>query len=146
MKKGRLALSGVVVSAVSPAEFRTAKDVEMPQPDPQAGEAVRHFKAGMVMRYSFLIYNARLDKAQGSPQLQVQARLFRGGQPVFTGKVQPFTLNNPPDLSRLAARGAITLGTDVVPGEYTLEVIVNDLLADEKRRTATQWIDFEVVK
>jgi hypothetical protein len=73
-------------------------------------------------------------------------RLFRGGQPVFTGKVQPFALNNPPDLGRLAAGGAVTLGNNIVPGEYVLQVTVNDLLADEKHRTASQWIDFEVIK
>jgi hypothetical protein len=32
------------------------------------------------------------------------------------------------------------------PGEYVLQVVVTDALAPEKRRTATQWIDFEVVK
>lgn len=137
LKKGRLALSGLVLNA---------KEEEAQPPDPQAGEAVRHFKSGAVLRYSFVIYNARLDKDTRSPQLQVQVQLFRGGQPVFTGKVQPFTLNNPPDLGRLAASGAVTLGTNILPGEYVLQVTVNDLLADEKRRTTSQWIDFEVSK
>ena len=137
LKKNRLALSGLVLNA---------KEGEAQQPDPQAGEAVRHFKSGMVMRYSFVIYNARLDKDTRSPQLQVQVQLFRGGQPIFTGKVQPFALNNPPDLGRLAASGAVTLGTNMVPGEYVLQVTVNDLLADEKRRTTSQWIDFEIIK
>ena len=41
---------------------------------------------------------------------------------------------------------AVTLGADMAPGEYVLEVTVNDLLADEKHRTATQWMDFEIVK
>jgi hypothetical protein len=31
-------------------------------------------------------------------------------------------------------------------GDYMLQVIVTDLLAKEKQRTATQWIDFEVIK
>lgn len=137
LKKGRLALSGLVLNA---------KEEDAQRPDPQASEAVRHFKSGAVMRYSFVIYNARLDKDTRSPQLQVQVRLFRGGQLIFSGKVQPFALNNPPDLGRLAASGALTLGTDMVPGEYVLQVTVNDLLADEKRRTASQWIDFEISK
>jgi hypothetical protein len=138
LKKGGLALSGLVLN--------TKEEDARQQPDLQAGEAVRRFKSGMVLRYSFVIYNARLDKNTRSPQLQVQMRLFRGGQPVFTGKVQPFALNNPPDLGRLAASGAVTLGTNMGPGEYVLQVTVNDLLADEKRRTASQWIDFEVIK
>jgi VWFA-related protein len=137
LKKGRLALSGLVLNA---------KEEDLQRPDPQASEAVRHFKPGAVLRYSLVIYNARLDKDKRSPQLQVLVRLFRGGQLIFTGKVQPFALNNPPDLGRLAASGALTLGTNMGPGEYVLQVTVNDLLADERRRTASQWIDFEVIK
>jgi len=33
-----------------------------------------------------------------------------------------------------------------VPGDYVLQVIVKDMLADEKHRTVTQWMDFEIVK
>jgi hypothetical protein len=147
LKRGRLALSGLVVSAsASGTQAAGAGESETRQADPQAGEAVRRFKQGALVRYSFVIYNARLDKVARAPRLEVQVRLFRGGQPVFTGKVQPFTLNNPPDLSRLAAGGAVTLGADMQPGEYVLQVTVNDLLADEKHRIATQWMDFELVK
>lgn len=148
LKKGRLALSGLVVNASAaggPAVEQGGEGAQ-PQTDPQAGEAVRHFRTGMVMRYGFVIYNARVDKDTRSPRLQVQLRLFRDGQPVFTGKVQPFALNNPPDLSRLAAGGSITLGADMPPGEYLLQVTVNDLVADEKHRAASQWIDFEITK
>ena len=147
LKKGRLALSGLILNAATPGPHAAgAAEGDARQTDPQAGEAVRRFKTGMVMRYGFVIYNARLDKVTRSPQLQVQVRLFRGGQPVFNGKVQPFTLNNPPDLTRLAAGGALTLGADMSPGEYVMQVTVSDLLADEKHRTATQWMDFEIVK
>lgn len=34
----------------------------------------------------------------------------------------------------------------MVPVEHVFQVIVRDLLADEKHRVATQWMDFEVVK
>ena len=93
-----------------------------------------------------MIYNARLSKDTGQPQLQTQARLFRNGQPVFIGKARPFSLSNPPDLSRLSADSMIHLGADMIPGEYLLQVVVTDLLADEKHRTAIMWLDFEVVK
>lgn len=148
LKKGRLALSGLVVNASAagrPAAEQGGEGAPT-EPDPRAGEAVRHFKTGMAMRYSFVIYNARLDKDARSPRLQVQLRLYRDGQPVFTGRVQPFALNNPPDLKRLAAGGSITLGADMPPGEYALQVTVEDLLAEEKHRAASQWIDFQITK
>lgn len=143
LKKGRLALSGLVLGASAAGQ---ESEGARPQPDPRAGEAVRHFKTGMVMRYGFVIYNARLDKDTRAPRLLVQARLYRDGRPVFTGKVQPFALNNPTDLNRLAAGGSITLGADMPPGAYLLQIIVGDLLADEKHRAASQWIDFEITK
>ena len=34
----------------------------------------------------------------------------------------------------------------MTPGEYVLQIIVTDALAKEKHRTATQWMDFEIVK
>jgi hypothetical protein len=33
-----------------------------------------------------------------------------------------------------------------VPGDYVLQVIVKDMLADEKHRSVNQWMDFEIVK
>ena len=32
------------------------------------------------------------------------------------------------------------------PGEYVLQIVVTDLLAKDKYRVATQWMDFEIVK
>ena len=160
MKKNRLELSGIMVSASvrsgstnqqqqnnGSANQSTPNQSEQSETlDTATSAAVRRFHQGDDLRYSFVIYNARLSKDTGQPQLQTQARLFRNGQPVFTGKLHPFALSNPPDLSRLSADSMIHLGTDMIPGEYLLQVVVTDLLADEKHRTAIMWLDFEVVK
>lgn len=144
LKKDHLALSGLMINAVSKSAAQTNHGSA--PAEPEAGEAIRKFRTGMFMRYGFVIYNARLDKTTRQPELQVQMRLYRDGQPVFTGKVQPFALSNPSDLNRLSADGGITLGADLIPGEYVLQVIVNDLLVDEKHRSASQWLDFQIVK
>ncbi|PYS49531.1 MAG: hypothetical protein DMF68_09680, partial [Acidobacteria bacterium] len=160
MKKNRLELSGIMVSAnvrsgpnnqqpqtSGPSNQSTPNQGEQSDPlDMATSAAVRKFHQGDDLRYSFVIYNARLRRETGQPQLQTQARLFRNGRPVFTGKLQPFTLSNPPDLNRLSADSMIHLGADMIPGEYLLQVVVTDLLADEKHRTATAWLDFEIVK
>jgi len=98
------------------------------------------------LQYGFVIYNARVDKAAGQPQLTTQLRLYRDGKVVYAGKENPFRVVNETDLKRLIAGGALQLGTDLIPGEYILQIIVNDTLADEKHRTATQWMDFVIVK
>jgi VWFA-related protein len=116
------------------------------QVEAQASAAVRHFRPNTVLQYSFAIYNARLDKSSGQPRLTTQVCVFRDGKQIFTGKEIPFEVRGVTDLKRLPAGGAIQLGTDMTPGEYVLQVIVTDLLADEKHHTSTQWMDFEVVK
>jgi VWFA-related protein len=166
ISKNRLTLSGLVLSGVNPAHSRgssretTAANGAAPtaprlesaagdisdQVDPQAGPAVRRFRQGMMLHYSFLAYNAQPDKAASRPQLQTQVRLFRDGQQVFAGKAQAVSLSNQADLKRLAIGGILRLGTDMRPGEYILQVIVTDHLASEKYRTATQWIDFEIIE
>ncbi len=146
MKKRRLEISGIMLNATPPEITQTPlNQADLSNFDPANSAAVRHFRLGETMRYSFVIYNPHLDTATGQPQLQTQLRIFRDGQPVFTGKTQRFTLNNPPDISRLSAASAIHLGPDMSPGEYVLQVIVSDLLAGEKYATASRWVDFKIV-
>jgi hypothetical protein len=85
-----------------------------------------------------------LDKTNGQPQLKVQVRLFRDGQPLFTGKEIPLSAANQTDLKRITTVGALQLGTQMQPGEYVLQIIVTDLIADGKYRTAAQSIDFDI--
>ncbi len=153
LKKNRLALSGLVLRGTNPnsanagTNAATSGQTEgVEQGSAEASPVVRHFRIGMLLDYGFFIYNARLDKATNNPKLTTQVILFRDGKAVFTGKILPMALTNQTDLKRLIAGGALQLGSDLIPGEYALEVVVNDELGDEKHRTATQWMDFEIVK
>lgn len=168
LKKDRLALSGIVLSGESPATRTTSStpspaqaganqpatanptgaqaDEGLERGNAQASPAVRHFTKGMRMNYGLVIFNAHLDKATNLPQLTTQVRMFRDGSPVFTGKENPFVIKSAPDLKRLVAGGVLQLGNDLPPGEYVLQIVTNDALANPKYRTATQWIDFEIVK
>jgi VWFA-related protein len=167
LKKNRLAISGIVLRGQDPGEktaaaapaaspspnqaadgaTSSAQDQEAAdQKNPEASPAVRHFSRGMLMDYLFIIYNAHLDKTTNKSQLIAQVRLFRDGQPVFTGKENALGFTGVVDPKRLITSGAIKLGTDLAPGEYVLQISVRDMLADEKYRTVTQWMDFEIVK
>jgi hypothetical protein len=111
-----------------------------------ANTSVRQFRTGTAMVYGIAIYNAKLDKTTGKPNLTIQARLFRNGELVFSGNAVQYELRDQADPKRLAGGGAIQLGTSLKPGEYVLQVVVSDLLAKEKHRVATQWMDFEIVQ
>lgn len=151
LKKKRLALSGIILRG----ENRAAKSTNAPATTQDEGReegnvdtspAVRQFKVNMIMSYGYFIYNPKLDKATSRPQLTTQVRLFREAKQVFVGKELNFDAGQQTDLQRLTAGGAIQLGSGMQPGDYVLQVIVTDLLADKKHRVASQWMDFQIVK
>ena len=150
MKKRRLELSGIMLSSTQPAAAQPSDQAQSNQSDVSNFDlansaAVRQFRQRETMRYSFVIYNPRLDPSTGQPQLETQVRIFRDGQPVFTGRVQRFALNNPPDITRLSAASAIQLRGDMPPGEYVLQLIATDLLARDKYATTSRWVDFKII-
>ncbi|HEX8474563.1 MAG TPA: VWA domain-containing protein [Pyrinomonadaceae bacterium] len=138
--------SPATASSSNVASFVPTDMEEEAEPDPQAVPAVRRFRHGMMLSYVYVIHNAYLERATGRPQLQTQMRLFRDGQMVYSGKVAPFNAEQQTDMKRIFAGGRLHLGTNLPAGEYILQVIVNDPLAPEGRRTATQWMTFEIVQ
>jgi len=155
LQNGRLALSGLVLLAPtqdktgSPSTSVPAPGAQQPKTqddDISSGPAVRRFREGSKILLVYSTYNAQLDQAAHLPQLSAQVRIFREGKPVFTGKPMPIDAAGQQDLKRIANITSLQLGPEFSPGEYVLQVVVTDHLASEKQQTATQWIDFEVVK
>lgn len=145
--KERVSLSGIYLEGSDWAESaRAGAENAKTNPDPQTTAAVRRFKQGDSFDYAFHIYNAKRDRATGTPQLQYQVRLFREGRQVYAGQVQSFNARQEANAKALGAVGRIRLGSELAPGDYVFQVVVFDTLAKEKHRVATQWIDFEIVK
>ena len=107
---------------------------------------MRQFKPGIVIEYAFFIFNPKLDKASARPQITTQVKLFRDVKEIFSGKELPYDSSGQVDLQRLPSGGALQLASSTEPGDYVLQVIVTDSLADKKHRIATQWMDFQIVK
>jgi hypothetical protein len=128
VRRERLALSGIVLS---------------PEIQGEKGPAVRHFQAGDRVRYQLDIYNARRDKSTQSPNLESKIQIFRDNRLVSTEN--PGAISQVPwDSQRQVMSGELTLGPNIAPGHYALQVTVTDKLAPEKHSMASQWIDFEV--
>ena len=161
LSDGKLTLSGLVISGADETRVvpTTANDTlelgtqraaaALPAPldaaDLQAGPALRRLRPGMSLYYNFAIYNAQGDAAR-APQLQMQARLFRDGQLIYTGKPLPVDTEGQKDARHLLAGARMKLGAKAAPGQYVLQVVVTDALArDNKHATAAQWLDFEIV-
>jgi hypothetical protein len=143
LDKGRLALSGLLVN---PREATGATAAAASEAADSSGTSARRFRHGSAFDYGYLVYNARLDRATGRPRLTTQARLFRDGQLVHQSAPQAFDAGRQTDMERLLAAGSLQVGADLAPGEYVLQVVVQDSLAGGKNGLATQWIDFQVVK
>jgi VWFA-related protein len=160
LKKGELALSGIVMAGIDPASTSAqAPGTSTSRPETvnseleaQANPAVRRMCAGMLLNYAYSVYNAVIDKRTHQPQLQTQVRLFRGTDLIYTGKLSKLATLDGPQQSNskqrkpISAVGTFQLGSKEEPGDYFLEVIVTDLLADKNHNTTVSWIDFEVLQ
>jgi len=152
LDKGRLALSGIVLKAEVP---QAAQPNNTPGPEHQEGQvtdvvdtrggpAVRIFKPGTAILYGYQILNAQADAAR-KPDLDVQTRLFRDGRQIYEGKPTPLPgEGQQDDPKRLIGGGRLKLGDKMAMGDYVLQVIVTDKLANEKYQIATQSMDFEI--
>lgn len=108
-----------------------------------ANPAIRHFRPGAVLGYSYKIYNAELDKATHQPKLTVHVRVFREGQVMIEGAPQAAELEPQADLMRVSDYGYLQLPTGALTGTYALQIIIRDLTSN---KVTSQWIDFEVVR
>ena len=113
-------------------------------PESTAVAAVRKFARGTYVAYVYSLYNPRVDPATGRPNLTVQMNLFQNGKMVLEGFPLPVELEKQADWSKVDDYGRFKLNPKSVPGDYTLQLIVKDLLAEEKKATTSGWIDFEI--
>lgn len=129
ISKGRLALSGI---------FLAHHDAHAQEDDEARAlvAAARKFRSGQAIDYYWNIFNAR--GARG--KLMAQVRLFRNGEPVFTGQAQ--AIDAVEKEGKITSIGRLQLGKELVPGEYYLQLIVSDHGAGGN--SAVQWIDFEL--
>jgi VWFA-related protein len=105
--------------------------------------AVRAFKPGEAVVYVYQVLNAHPgENKQGSVEAQV--RLFRNGEPIFTGTPAAPVTAGSSTAARMVCGGAIQLGQKMTPGDYVLQIAVTDKLAKEKHGLVTQAVDFEV--
>jgi len=135
LRNDRLALSGIRLGKAG-----SSTD------DVRSGPAVRQFQQGSPLTVVYTVYNAVIDQNTHRPQLTAQTRIYRDGTAVYTGTSAPLDLSGQVDLKRIVAVAKLELGPEFSPGEYVLQIIVEDRLAKEKQGAASQWIDFEVVK
>lgn len=148
-KENKLTLSGFILENYTADEWeKISFDQTGNSSDKSAflDTTLRRFTCGTILRYNYVIYNAKANKEQ-NPQLRTQMRLIRDGRVILEGNSTPFNATGQTDLQRLQTSGAITLGNDLAPGNYILQVIVSDNSdGGGKPRFATQFVEFEIIR
>jgi hypothetical protein len=147
VKKGNFFISGFMTTAVTSngkpllPKKREAKSAFAPV-FLTSIPAIRKYTADSALAYTYSIYNAKRDSS-GQTKLTRQVRLYRNGELLAEGREIPIEAKALPGETRIDDEGFLRLSADLPPGEYFLQIIVRDTLAG---KTASQWIDFEIVK
>jgi VWFA-related protein len=132
LKTKRLALSSLVISSAEWSQNR----------DPAGSASQRIVRPGGELDYALFIYNTTPAKTGPQANLLTQLRLFRDGNLIYTSPKNPMRPEGLTDLQSLTLRGKMRVGAD--PGDYLLEVAVQDLSAPAKQQFAVRAIDFTV--
>jgi VWFA-related protein len=147
LKKKRLTASSILLETLTADEWKARSDPNAAVVPSSAATdtAIRRVRVGSVLRYGYEIYNAKLDKAK-LPKLSTRVRVFRDGKLVLDGEPKPYDVAGQTDLQHLKFVGALAIGAQMEPGDYVLQIIVIDELTGSKPKTATQFVQFEVVQ
>jgi VWFA-related protein len=131
---GQLALSGVVL--YPEAESKT---------DDQTWRALvrRRVPPGASLVFGYTIYNAAVEKKTSAPRLITQTFVFRDAVKIYSSDRVAVAAAEQTDLKRIATGARLQLGSALTPGEYVVQIVVEDQVA---KRTATQVTQFEVVR
>ncbi len=148
LKKERIFLSDLMLSQIDiNGKFSVPTIINANKPISAANTtaipAIRQFRRGMFLAYSYTLYNPALDKTSGKPNLSVKVNLYRDGKIVTEGPAQPAQLEPQTDWSRVNDYGYLRLKPNMEPGDYILQVIVRDTVTNQ---ATSQWIDFQVTQ
>jgi hypothetical protein len=133
MSKKRFTASSIFLHAVAAGAGGKAQ--------PTALTALRQVSRKDDLRFSVVVYNAKLDKAK--PELTTRLTISRADKVIFQGPVEGVNLQGA-DASQAIRIGQIGL-SKLSTGHYFLTLEVTDNLADKKNQTLVRTIDFTVV-
>jgi VWFA-related protein len=137
LTSGELALSGILLNSESADGAHSKED------NSQNAFVLRRFHPGASLVFGYTIYNAKLNKTTRQPQLTTKTLVFRDAINIYSSDPQAVDARDQADLQRISSGARLQLGPALTPGEYALQIVVEDKIA---KRTTTQWTQFDVVK
>jgi len=109
-----------------------------------ANPVTRVFEQAEAVGYACHLYGAKREPGTGNTKVEVELKLFRDGVRVFAS--QPIPIASLPEADdEFVVMGEFKMPASFAPGEYALELIARDKLAEPNLSVATQWVDLTVV-
>jgi VWFA-related protein len=137
LNDGQLALSGIVLYAEGVNATAGVSD------ELQTNIVLRRFRQGASLVFGYTIYNAAVDKKTHLPRLTTQTVVIRDSVKIYSSDRLPVTATDQTDLQRIATGARLRLGPALTPGEYVVQIVVEDQIA---KRVVTQVTQFELMK
>lgn len=131
LDQGELALSDILLQADPAVENARSRLVS------------HRFRQGMSLAFGYTIYNATLDKSTRQPKLTTRTLVFRDAVKIYNSEPTLVSTEGQTDPQRISTGARLQLGPALTPGEYVLQIVVEDQAG---KRTATRWTQFEVAK
>ena len=128
LTNGELALSDILI--------QTSSDDDQPR-----NLVTKRFSQGTSLVFGYTIYNATLNKSTHQPKLTTRTQVFRDAVKIYSSDAAPVTADGQTDLQRIPTGAQLQLGPALTPGEYVLQIVVEDQVS---KRTVTKWTQFEV--
>lgn len=108
-----------------------------------SGAVWSEFAAGTKIHFECEVFGVQNGRPPRDPKVDMEIRLFRDGNPVFDSKPLAASVKN---LSEHFLTGNVQLGSNMEPGDYTMQLVAYDHLAAPKKQVASQWTALTVVK
>jgi len=139
--KKRIALSNLILSNFTNAEWEKAKTGTFNTDDKSVlfDTTLRQFKPNTILRFDYVIYNPKPNAP-----VEIQTRLIKDDKVIQEEKPAAVKTDGQTDLMRLQAVGVLTLGKNLEPGNYLLQIIASN--PNEPKKFAMQYVEFEVIK
>ena len=132
LDNGELALSDVLLLAEQPAPVDDDQHIAL---------VTRRFPAGASLAFGYSIYNASLNKSTRLPKVTTRTLVFRDAVKIYSSDSADVNTEGQLDLQRISAGARLRLGPALTPGEYVVQIVVEDQLS---KRTVTKLTQFEV--
>ena len=140
--KKQMSISNLLVDNFTPEEWRKISlggDRDASERSLLLDTTLRRFKNGTVLRYDYAIYNPKKSQS-----LSTRLRLVRDGKTIYEEPPVAIKTAGQTDLSRLQIEGTVTLGKNLEPGDYILQITADD--GSGEKNAASQFVQFEIIK